>query len=190
MAGAPSVSLSNLMPVDVVRDVHSRSTPSSPRRKIPRPVIDLNLLETCSMLRRTTLAALIAIFSATSPTVVLAQRGGASNAADSIKYKYPSTPKLDALKRHCDAVGRDFSTLRKTLNVRVAIAKTQAEAKAMVEKRMRPGSHPVVGDPAAVRDQLTELADLGFDFSVLTFMNFQELDDLKLFVDEVMPAFA
>jgi hypothetical protein len=25
---------------------------------------------------------------------------------------------------------------------------------------------------------------------VLTFMNFQELDDLKLFVDEVMPAFS
>jgi hypothetical protein len=42
----------------------------------------------------------------------------------------------------------------------------------------------------AVREQLAELADLGFDFSVLTFMNFQELDDLKLFVDEVMPAFA
>jgi alkanesulfonate monooxygenase SsuD/methylene tetrahydromethanopterin reductase-like flavin-dependent oxidoreductase (luciferase family) len=98
--------------------------------------------------------------------------------------------KLDALKRHCDAEGRDFSTLRKTLNVRVAIAKSHKEAQAMVERRMRPGSHPVVGDPVAVREQLAELADLGFDFSVLTFMNFQELDDLKLFVDQVMPAFA
>jgi alkanesulfonate monooxygenase SsuD/methylene tetrahydromethanopterin reductase-like flavin-dependent oxidoreductase (luciferase family) len=98
--------------------------------------------------------------------------------------------KLDVLKQHCDAEGRDFSTLRKTLNVRVAIAKTQKEALEMVERRKRPNSHPVVGDPAAVREQLAELADLGFDFSVLTFMNFQELDDLKLFVDEVMPAFS
>jgi alkanesulfonate monooxygenase SsuD/methylene tetrahydromethanopterin reductase-like flavin-dependent oxidoreductase (luciferase family) len=98
--------------------------------------------------------------------------------------------KLDVLKQHCDAEGRDFSTLRKTLNVRVAIAKSQNEAQAMVERRMRPGAHPVVGDPAAVREQFAELADLGFDLSVLTFMNFQELDDLKLFVDEVMPAFA
>ena len=44
--------------------------------------------------------------------------------------------------------------------------------------------------PAAVRDQFAELAELGFDFSVLTFPRFQELDDIKLFVDEVMPAFA
>ena len=32
------------------------------------------------------------------PSAALAQRGGASNAADSIKYKYASTPRLDALK--------------------------------------------------------------------------------------------
>ena len=60
----------------------------------------------------------------------------------------------------------------------------------MVERRSRPGSHPIAGDPAAVREQLAELADLGFDFSVLTFVNFQELDDIKLFVDKVMPEFA
>ena len=50
------------------------------------------------MLHRTTLAALIAILSATSPAVGLAQRGGASNAADSIKYKYESSARLSALK--------------------------------------------------------------------------------------------
>jgi alkanesulfonate monooxygenase SsuD/methylene tetrahydromethanopterin reductase-like flavin-dependent oxidoreductase (luciferase family) len=98
--------------------------------------------------------------------------------------------KLDVLRQHCEAEGRDFGTLRKTLNVRVAIAKSHQEALAMVERRSRPGSHPIAGDPVAVREQLAELADLGFDVSVLTFMNFQELDDLKLFVDEVMPAFS
>jgi alkanesulfonate monooxygenase SsuD/methylene tetrahydromethanopterin reductase-like flavin-dependent oxidoreductase (luciferase family) len=98
--------------------------------------------------------------------------------------------KLDALRRHCEAEGRDFASLRKTLNVRVAIARYHKEALAMVERRKRPGSHPIAGDPVAVREQLAELAELGFDYSVLTFMNFQELDDLKLFVDQVMPAFA
>jgi aminobenzoyl-glutamate utilization protein B len=49
------------------------------------------------MFSRTTFPALIAIFAAASPTVALAQRGGA-NAADSIKYKYSGTPQLDALK--------------------------------------------------------------------------------------------
>ena len=98
--------------------------------------------------------------------------------------------KLDALRQHCEAEGRDFSTLRKTLNVRVAIARSHKEALAMVGARSRPNSHPIAGDPVAVREQLAELAELGFDYSVLTFMNFQELDDLKLFADEVMPAFA
>jgi alkanesulfonate monooxygenase SsuD/methylene tetrahydromethanopterin reductase-like flavin-dependent oxidoreductase (luciferase family) len=98
--------------------------------------------------------------------------------------------KLDVLRQHCEAEGRDFGTLRKTLNVRVAIAKSHREALAMVERRSRPGSHPIAGDPVAVREQLAELADLGFDLSVLTFMYFQELDVLKLFVDEVMPAFS
>jgi aminobenzoyl-glutamate utilization protein B len=47
----------------------------------------------------TRLAVALAVFGLAllSPTRVSAQRGG-GNAADSIKYKYPSTPKLDALK--------------------------------------------------------------------------------------------
>lgn len=98
--------------------------------------------------------------------------------------------KLDVLRGHCDAVGRDFATLRKTLNVRVYLARNHADALAMAEARSRASSHPIAGDPSAVRDQLAELAELGFDFSILTFPRFQELDDIKLFVDEVMPAFA
>ena len=47
------------------------------------------------VLRRIAIAALVLV----SPAAVQAQRGGGGgNAADSIKYKYPSTPKLDALK--------------------------------------------------------------------------------------------
>lgn len=49
------------------------------------------------MLRRTALPALVAALTTFSSTVALAQRGG-GNWADSIKYTYPSTPRLDALK--------------------------------------------------------------------------------------------
>ena len=31
---------------------------------------------------------------------------------------------------------------------------------------------------------------MGFDLCITVFPNFQELDDMKLFVDEVMPNFA
>ena len=97
---------------------------------------------------------------------------------------------LDVLRQHCEAAGRDFGSLRKTLSIRVAIARSHSAALELAEQCRRPNSHPVAGDPVAVREQLAELAALGFDFAVLTFPRFQELDDLKLFVDEVMPAFS
>ena len=34
------------------------------------------------------------------------------------------------------------------------------------------------------------LVEMSFDFAVATFPRFQELDDIKLFVDEVMPHFS
>ena len=49
---------------------------------------------------------------------------------------------------------------------------------------------PIAGDPSAVREKLGEFAELGFDLCIAVFPRFQELDDMKLFVDEVMPAFA
>ena len=49
------------------------------------------------MLRRTVLPTLVAVLTTLPSSVALGQRG-ASNAADSIKYKYPSTPRLEALK--------------------------------------------------------------------------------------------
>ena len=49
------------------------------------------------MLRRSALPLLAAVLTAFPSSVALGQRG-AGNAADSIKYKYESTPKLEALK--------------------------------------------------------------------------------------------
>ena len=53
------------------------------------------------------------------------------------------------------------------------------------------GSAPVLaGDPVAVREKLMELVELGFDYSIATFPQFQELDDMKLFVAQVLPHFS
>jgi aminobenzoyl-glutamate utilization protein B len=49
------------------------------------------------MLRRSALSLLIPALVASPASLALAQRGG-GNFADSIKYKYPSTPRVDALK--------------------------------------------------------------------------------------------
>ena len=48
----------------------------------------------------------------------------------------------------------------------------------------------ICGDPASVCDQLHELVEMGFDMVVTTFPQFQELNDMKLFVDKVIPQFS
>ena len=98
--------------------------------------------------------------------------------------------KLNVLQQHCEQEGRKFSDIRKTLNVRVFIDRSHRKAIEMAGEQLHGEQPPVAGDPAAVREQFSQLAELGFDFSILTFPRFQDLEDMKLFVDEVMPAFS
>jgi len=98
--------------------------------------------------------------------------------------------KLDVLRKHCEAVGRDYDDMRKTLAPRFYIHKDHAKALEMAGDKLG-GSAPVIaGDPVAVREKLMELVELGFDYSIATFPQFQELDDMKLFVDQVLPHFS
>ena len=97
--------------------------------------------------------------------------------------------KLEILKQHCEAVGRDYNSIRKTLAPRFFIDKNHRKAISMAEGKNDTGQ-VIAGDPAAVCDQLHELAEMGFDMVVTTFPKFQELDDMKLFVEEVIPQFS
>jgi alkanesulfonate monooxygenase SsuD/methylene tetrahydromethanopterin reductase-like flavin-dependent oxidoreductase (luciferase family) len=98
--------------------------------------------------------------------------------------------KLEALKEHCEAEGRDFNSIRKTLSVGTFIDRSHTRALEMAGKHLESDSPPVAGDPAAVRDGYARLAELGFDLVITFFPRFQELDDMRLFMDEVVPAFA
>jgi len=95
--------------------------------------------------------------------------------------------KLDVLRQHCEAEGRDFDSIRKTLAVRVYVERSHKAALDLAAKREGPS---VAGDPSSVRDQFAELAELGFDLCILNFpSHFQGMEDVKLFIDEVAPAF-
>ncbi len=98
--------------------------------------------------------------------------------------------KLDVLAEHCAAEGRDFSSLRKTLSIGTFINRSHKRALDMAGKHLESDSPPVVGDPSAVRDQYARLAELGFDLCITFFPRFQELDDMQLFMEEVIPALA
>ena len=97
--------------------------------------------------------------------------------------------KLAVLEDHCRAVGRDPATIRKTYPLTVFLARTRAEAELRAGRRLEGNEPPFAGEPAALRERLLELADLGFDLFQLVFAGFPETDDMRLFVEEVLPAF-
>ena len=97
--------------------------------------------------------------------------------------------KLALLQDYCRLEGRDYASLRKTYMVRVYLDRSHAAALARAGEALQSDNPPLAGDPSAVREQLHELAELGIDLCQLIFPRFPELDDLQLFVDEVLPTF-
>ena len=97
---------------------------------------------------------------------------------------------LEVLKSHCGNESRDYASIRKTLTARVFIHPSHTTALEMAGDRLQSTEPPMAGDPTAVRDQITELAEMGFDLFIACFPGFQDLDDMKLFMNEVMPEFA
>jgi alkanesulfonate monooxygenase SsuD/methylene tetrahydromethanopterin reductase-like flavin-dependent oxidoreductase (luciferase family) len=110
--------------------------------------------------------------------------------------------KLDVLRAHCDDVGRDFNSIRKTLSIGTYIDKKHSRALDQAGLSNQDGNTAtgrplynsdtavIAGDPSAVRDQYHELREMGFDLIVTYFEDFQNLSAMKLFMDEVIPEFS
>jgi alkanesulfonate monooxygenase SsuD/methylene tetrahydromethanopterin reductase-like flavin-dependent oxidoreductase (luciferase family) len=98
--------------------------------------------------------------------------------------------KLAVLAEHCKAFGRDPATIRKAAPLTVFLDRDGAAARARAGARVEGENPAFAGDPSAFRDHLAQIYDLGFDLVQLSFANFPETDDLKLFADEVLPHFS
>ncbi len=97
--------------------------------------------------------------------------------------------KISVLQEHRREVGRDYAPIPKAYPLTVFLARTRGEAEARAGQRLQSDEPPFAGEPAALREHLLELADLGFEHFVLVFDQFAETDDMRLFVDEVLPSF-
>jgi alkanesulfonate monooxygenase SsuD/methylene tetrahydromethanopterin reductase-like flavin-dependent oxidoreductase (luciferase family) len=97
--------------------------------------------------------------------------------------------KMAVLTEHCAAIGRDVTTLPKSVQLRVCLAATRAEAEQIAAAVTDLGGSYFVGEPAGLIDFLNDLADAGFDGVQIAFARFPETRDLELFVDKVLPAF-
>lgn len=98
--------------------------------------------------------------------------------------------KLDVLRQHCRDVGRDYDTIEKVCPLTVYLATTRAAAVRMAgDALLRTDEPPFAGDPVALAERLRQLIELGFTRFALVFAGFPQTDDMRLFVDRVLPEF-
>ena len=96
--------------------------------------------------------------------------------------------KHGVLDRHCEAIGRDPSTITKTRLGRLVIAETaeqaerkgreMAQARGMDEERYR--GYVILGDPDVVCEQISAYLDAGLDGLVFNMHDAQALDPVRL----------
>ena len=107
--------------------------------------------------------------------------------------------KIDVLKGHCDAVGRDFSEIVVSQQCLVTIAATAEEAAPMADRAQKIfGGH--MGDPkgpiaiTGTADQCCEAIqkhiDLGCTGFVMEFFGRDTIEPAQRFAEEVVPNFA
>lgn len=97
------------------------------------------------------------------------------------------TRKLDVLKRHCDAVGRDYDSILKTWAAEsVAVAPDEASARRLSAASPYQNG-PIVGTPEQVADALRQYVDAGVGYFFVRTVDFPSLDGIELFAEEVMP---
>jgi alkanesulfonate monooxygenase SsuD/methylene tetrahydromethanopterin reductase-like flavin-dependent oxidoreductase (luciferase family) len=98
--------------------------------------------------------------------------------------------KLDVLGEHCAAVGRDPSTIKRTITFSVYLDDRAEVARRAAGAKLEGDAPAFAGDPSAMIDHLEELRELGFEHVQLSFPGFLDTRDIELFLERVRPAFA
>lgn len=96
--------------------------------------------------------------------------------------------KLDVLRSHCDAVGRDYDSIRKTwAGETISVASTRAAAQKLADASPFAKGGGMVGTPEEVAEHLRAFTKLGVDYFILRFTDFPNPDGAILFAEEVAP---
>jgi F420-dependent oxidoreductase-like protein len=100
--------------------------------------------------------------------------------------------KLDVLKDHCRAVGRDINriTISEQLMVCIGATSAEVEQKWQMAKRFPFSSTGIKGTPKEIVSQLRERVSKGITMFTIFFSDLAPPPTVELFAREVMPAFA
>ncbi len=122
---------------------------------------------------------------------LVAQYGDACNIGGGIaNIKH----KLAVLKQHCDELGRDYNSIRRTTLVDdCAIAATEEQAIAKLTPAQREDLEnlrqtELIGTPAMIRQRLAQYEEAGIQEIVVRFVDATQLESIRLFARECMNA--
>jgi len=97
----------------------------------------------------------------------------------------------ETLKRHCDDVGRDESTIEKTTYDLLICARTEKDLQSKIKRLLPKGVEPwmaLVGTPSQLMDVVGEYQRVGTDHLCLDFAG-NDPESYTLFVEDVMGKF-
>jgi alkanesulfonate monooxygenase SsuD/methylene tetrahydromethanopterin reductase-like flavin-dependent oxidoreductase (luciferase family) len=96
------------------------------------------------------------------------------------------THKLTILRNHCERVGRDYDSIKKTWLGCVAIAKTKEAALQTVKGNPFAASETTLtGTPEQISERIKELADLGVEHFILRFLDFPNQTGIEQFMEVI-----
>jgi F420-dependent oxidoreductase-like protein len=116
---------------------------------------------------------------------LLAQYGDACNIGgdlETIKHKFA------VIKQHCENLGRDYESIRRTSSTSCFIGRTEEEALAKLNDEQRAQldtfrKTALVGTPDTIRERLAEYEAAGVQELILWFPDATKLDALHIFAD-------
>jgi F420-dependent oxidoreductase-like protein len=126
---------------------------------------------------------------------LVAKYGNACNIggdAETIQHK------LEVLRAHCDAVGRDYNEIIRSSNISVLVLKPGEDADAVLARATRPMGVPpevarqvlFVGTMDQIREQVREKVDAGINYVILNFARVAyDHEPLHRFAEEVVAEF-
>jgi F420-dependent oxidoreductase-like protein len=100
--------------------------------------------------------------------------------------------KLAVLRQHCDEVGRDYNSIKRTILIDdCAIAETEEVALAKLTPDQRNNLEEMrktslIGTPAMIRQRLAEYEEAGIQEIVIRFVDATRLESIRLFARECM----